>query len=535
MSEWLALSVRFLSPVFHGRGDGGAAEWPPSPLRLFQAIVAASARAALLEEQRTVDALNWLAEKGAPIIVAPPFETPTGFCVSVPNNAMDLMARAWTRKRGSGSGRDGGGGYRALKRIRPTWMRGTDGTEVAVHFLWRIGCVGTADRGAAEALCGLVEGLHSLGWGIDFVVGSGAFLPEAEIRRLRGEWWHPSDRETREGLRVAVVGTLDGLKRRHADFLRRIDGGVYVAPRPLSEFRVVRYRRAIDRPPVPVAAVALRRADSDDLRSFDPVRRGLTVAGMIRHAAESGARRGMKDGAWVGSFVLGHGEEVGATHKSVGNSRLAILPLPSVEWRGATGGHVIGGIRRVALCSFDDTRCEDVEWVQRALDGAPLIDERTRETVAVLSSLGRSDRMLRAYTDPAATWSTVTPVVLPGYDDRGGLRRRACERGVGAQRQKDLLARLSARIDGLLRRAIVQAGFAPVLAERAELEWRRVGFLPGTELASRYGVPDHLARYPRYHVRVHWRDEQGRPAAVAGPVCIGGGRFYGLGLFAPER
>jgi CRISPR-associated protein Csb2 len=43
---------------------------------------------------------------------------------------------------------------------------------------------------------------------------------------------------------------------------------------------------------------------------------------------------------------------------------------------------------------------------------------------------------------------------------------------------------------------------------------------------SRYAVPQHLASYPRLHVRLTW------PRPVNGPLCIGSGRFSGLGLFA---
>jgi CRISPR-associated protein Csb2 len=98
--------------------------------------------------------------------------------------------------------------------------------------------------------------------------------------------------------------------------------------------------------------------------------------------------------------------------------------------------------------------------------------------------------------------------------------------------QKQLLSRLSDRIDGLVRKAIVQAGFSDVLAEHAVVDWRKVGYWPGVDLADRYGVPDHLKRFPRYHVRIGWRTAAGRPTRVPGPVCIGGGRFIGLGLFA---
>jgi D-alanine transaminase len=43
MPSFFGLSIRFLAPVFHGRADGEQREWPPSPLRLFQALVAAAA------------------------------------------------------------------------------------------------------------------------------------------------------------------------------------------------------------------------------------------------------------------------------------------------------------------------------------------------------------------------------------------------------------------------------------------------------------------------------------------------------------
>jgi CRISPR-associated protein Csb2 len=97
------------------------------------------------------------------------------------------------------------------------------------------------------------------------------------------------------------------------------------------------------------------------------------------------------------------------------------------------------------------------------------------------------------------------------------------------------LARLDSRVDGLLRKAIVQAGFSNTLAHHAGLEWRRSGFWPGADLADRYGVPDHLRRFPRLHVKLQWRDADKRPVQIPGPICLGSGRFYGVGLFAAQR
>jgi CRISPR-associated protein Csb2 len=122
-------------------------------------------------------------------------------------------------------------------------------------------------------------------------------------------------------------------------------------------------------------------------------------------------------------------------------------------------------------------------------------------------------------------------VVLPGYDDPSHYRRRL-KKGTSLEEQKHILNRLDHRIDGLLRKAITQAGFSTVLANHVMLEWRKIGFWPGTDLADRYGVPDHLKRFPRLHVKLHWRNAEKKFVQVPGPMCFGGGRYYGLGLFA---
>ncbi|HRJ61724.1 MAG TPA: type I-U CRISPR-associated protein Csb2, partial [Azospirillaceae bacterium] len=39
-SHALVVEVRLLTGRYHGVRDNGAADWPPAPLRLFQALVA---------------------------------------------------------------------------------------------------------------------------------------------------------------------------------------------------------------------------------------------------------------------------------------------------------------------------------------------------------------------------------------------------------------------------------------------------------------------------------------------------------------
>jgi CRISPR-associated protein Csb2 len=155
----------------------------------------------------------------------------------------------------------------------------------------------------------------------------------------------------------------------------------------------------------------------------------------------------------------------------------------------------------------------------------------------MLSRIPNNTAMVRRYTNAAITWATVTPVVLPGHDDPRRLRKRlfagpdSNDQRPDALSQKDLLVKLERRIDYLLRKSIRQAGYTNELAEHAEIEWRAAGFLPGTELATKYVYPDRLRRFRRLHVQISWRDSGGKPIRTPGPICLGGGRFRGLGLF----
>jgi len=185
------------------------------------------------------------------------------------------------------------------------------------------------------------------------------------------------------------------------------------------------------------------------------------------------------------------------------------------------------------LACLTDECQDEIAWARRMLSGQELIDEATKTSVALLSVIPTNETVVRCYTEPATTWATVTPVVLPGYDDPEHLRRRLKDGNVSSEQQGRILERLSNRIEGLLRKAIVHAGFPQELADHAELDWRKVGFWPGTDLADRYGVPDHLKRFPRFHVRIEWRNRRNERIEIRGPVCLGGGRFYGVGLFAP--
>ncbi|HUU00540.1 MAG TPA: type I-U CRISPR-associated protein Csb2 [Myxococcota bacterium] len=520
------LSVRFLDPAFHGRRDGRRPEWPPSPLRAFQALVAAAA--ARRRTDVLAPTLQWLERHGSPILLAPASATTFGYRLSVPNNAMDIVASAWCRGNYSNSGVANPATHRTMKTVRPTRLLDGD----TVHYLWQLADPLTDEvRGHVESLADIARSVVALGWGIDLVVSQGAILSDEEVAALPGERWMPGSAAEGVGLRVPVPGTLDDLIHRHERFLGRLGPDGFTPPPPLSIYATRQYLRAADPQPWPMASFSLLNLDASGFRAFDTVRRALTIAGMVRHATRLAAERAGWDEARINTFVLGHGESKSREgHVAVGSRRFVYMPLPSIEGRGDGKSCVVGSVRRVILSALAENCDAEIAWARRSLSGQELVDEGSKKPVALLSIIPTNEKIVRQYTQPASSWSTVTPMVLPGYDDPGHYRRRL-NHGTSTEEQRRLLDGLSNRIDGLIRKAIKQAGFSQVLADHAEIEWRKSGFWPGVDLADRYGVPSHLRRYPRYHVRLKWRDEGGKPVQVPGPICIGGGRFFGLGLF----
>lgn len=531
MASCLCITIRFLHPFCHARRSGDHLEWPPSPLRLFQALVSASAarwneRSKL---KHALPALRWLEKQQPPNIVAPAGEAAArSYRLYVPDNVGDRVAASWS-KGGNASIAD----YRVEKDIRSTHLRGE-----AVHFLYKISESNQEFALHRETLFKAVRNITHLGWGIDTVIGNAEVLSEEQVLTLEGQLWHPAGSDLRDTLRTPKEGTSSALIDRHEAFLNRIvPDGVRLVP-ALATFGITGYRCSGSAMRQSFAAFQILRTNASGLRAFDTVRRGLTVVGMTRYAAKVAAEHSGK--MWtsdkINAFILGHGVCGESTHSEkhhpVGPRRFAFLPLPSVESRGASKARVIGYVRRMMLTCFAE-ECEDeIAWARRMLSGQELIDEKSKEAVALLSVIPATDDVVRCYAGRADTWATVTPVVLPGYDDPDHLRRRLKAGTSSTEQKRKSLERLSGRIEDLLRKAIVHAGFPQELADHAEIEWRKVGFWPGTDLADRYGVPDHLRRFPRFHVKVRWRNKYNQPIDVPGPICLGGGRFYGLGLLA---
>jgi CRISPR-associated protein Csb2 len=498
MSSAFCLTVHFLDPVasFHGRRDGDEAEWPPSPLRLFQALVAASA--ARWREGQFADyaqpALNWL-EAHTPIVVAPSVQTKrTPYRMYVPNNAADLVTSAWSRGNADASIAE----LRIEKDVRPTRLVGGD----SVHYLWNLPEPVPANVLAyVEALAAAARGITHLGWGVDMVAANAGVKSTDEAANLRGHVWRPVP-VGGTPLRVPVPGTLAALIHRHGRFLLRLAKDVFQPVPPLSTFANVGYHSAtvLSERQVgarPFAAFSILKPDASGNQSFDTPRRARDVAAWLRHVT------GQVCEGWpfrhVGAFVHGHDANGNPLKGDGADRRFMYLPLPTIN----LALNRVEAIRRVLIAAPPGFQ-EQLDWVRRRLPGQEL-QNLDGQPVGLLNILPNSDWVLRQYVCESRLWSTVTPVIWPGHDDHDA--RKA---------------------EGILRKAFMQAGLSPeLIAAIEELDWRPVGFRAGVDLADRYRAPDKI-RGRQYHVRVRFSHP------IRGPLAIGAGRYRGLGVFAAE-
>jgi CRISPR-associated protein Csb2 len=243
---------------------------------------------------------------------------------------------------------------------------------------------------------------------------------------------------------------------------------ISAGPRPYAAFRL---------------AAPLTHAQVD----VDAPRQARDVAAWVRHAV------GEACAGWpfaVDPVALVHGHAPGGAPQQ----RLSYVPLPTIT--PAT----TGTIARVLVVGSPGLDLE-VAWLRTRLAGRPLTWRG--EVRAVLVPLPDDDWVLRRYVGCGDTWSTCTPIVLPGYDDRSSTK--------GTR---------------LVRRAMRQAGFAREVVDAArELAWGPEAFRPGVAPAARFTLPDKL-RGIACHVRVWFG------SAIDGPIVVGSGRHRGLGVFA---
>lgn len=477
----LRISVQLLTGAFHGRADRGAPEWPPSPYRLYQAILAGCRTGTWrpLWTERTRLAFEWLERQPPPRIVAPRARRARELTLAVPNNDMDLVARAWLR---GDDDPNPMAKYKTLKHVSPQVI--DDEGDTRIHYVWELRS--QADREPAQELASAARSLRALGLGIDLAAAEGEVrLDDGGVPP--GREWRPSGAGRPTMLRVPTEGSLDSLERRHEAFVGRLNAKSMSVALPAPVHATVGYA-------TPGAVLARRHVEFFLVEADATGQATLTrpiheISAMARHAAILAAQNDGRPEPWIAAYVAGHGEGDGRS------DRFAYLPLPSIGH-----AHVDGLVRRIVIAGPPGGDAESIAWVAARLEGATLIDEDTRRPVAILSLARERDLVFDRYSRMSSEWQSVTPVILPGHDD--GRRSKAEE---------------------LFLRALEQAGIAEAVRD---FQLRREPYWSGARHSREYQVPRYLRGFGRWHAALTLME------ACKGPIAVGAGRHLGLGTFA---
>ena len=487
MTRHLSFSVTFLDPLFHGRGDSEEPEWPPSPMRLFQALVAGS-RAGCRNIRWSMDELNpiraaflWLERQAPPKILTPPATLASAYTLAVPNNDSDKEFERQDRL--------------TLKSVRPRRLAVSnygDDLPSVVTYLWAISDEDwLTARQHSEILCSEARNLMALGWGIDQVVGYGRILEDVEAERLPGEVWEPwrHDLSGTGELRVPKQGSLRALEEVYDSFRARLDGAAYSPTASLTEFDKVRYVGSASFSYRPCAPFEMPEGASFRQEAV------INAAAMLRSVAcRSENRRDFEEqfGGSAEVYVAGHTN--GEKHTP---PRFSYLPLPTIGH-----SHSDGMIRRLLIAEPYGGDGLRARWAARRLVGQVLRDTHGDGRGRLLELWRKTSRdMISRYVGEGKTWSTVTPTVLPGYDD-GKL----------------------AKAEKLFLQAIEQAGLS--VGGITDLTMRKAPFWPGSQHSNQYRKPRYLKHLPAWHVQLTFSGTAG------GPLAVGAGRHIGLGLMA---
>lgn len=282
MTGELCVTIRFLHPhpQFHGRRDGEQLEWPPSPMRLYQALLNAACLRmrgrSLPPDVRRV--FEWL-ETSHPRIMAPGASVSTvGYRVYVPHNQFDLVAAE--RHRGDGewskSFRKLAGECRTDKDVRSIRIEAAGETLPGLHYLYPLDNPTLDPQELLSTIRPSVRAITHLGWGIDQVAGDAAVV-ESSGTQTTGERWSLAARGGTR-LRVPRSGSLDELTRRHDQFLNRLRGRDWTPVAPLSMVDHLYYRRDTDAVGRPY--VVFKLLDENDDSYTHPHAKLVHLAGM---------------------------------------------------------------------------------------------------------------------------------------------------------------------------------------------------------------------------------------------------------------
>lgn len=465
----LHLTIRWLAEEPGQAGYHGE-EWPPSPVRVFRALLAGASRPGG-PGQRGREALVRLERLGPPEILGPAPERLEPVRTAVPNNDGDVVL-ALHHKGRSEQARKKQSALRTM-RLRQGWS-----VPGPVEYRWHF----PEPDPDPEAFEQLAEGLTALGQGIDLAYAQAVWSEEPKQRW--GYTWRPDETLGNEVMPVPSAGETERMDTFYEGSRGRIRGP-HVSSSREPPVAFAAYQDPLVPPSKRWQAFTLRMPDDAGPWAV-PGAEAMRVTGMVRHAIHRVAEQAGLDEATI-KALMGHG----------GPGKIQALAIPNVAHDWADGR-----IRRVVLAAPPAVDAETWDAVVLRMVSAELMDADTGEIRGLLAPVTRpqEDKLLWRFTDPARIWSAATPVIFPGFDTRRGRPRP----------------------EKAVRRMFRHAGIAQEAVRRVRID--DAPRLPGVCSAKGVELPSYLRSYPRKYLTVEFHER------VAGPLILGAGEGSGLGL-----
>ena len=501
MNRVLLITVRFHDGRYHGTGD-----WPPSPARLFQAIVAGVGQSGPLDDETSAP-LYWLETLAPPMIAAPHMVETKAVTNYVPNNDLDTV----------------GGDARRIASIRTAkpWKAKLFPQEEAFLYAWDLNQDDSGSK--AQQICDFAEKLYQLGRGVDlaWAVGEIVSLQEFEKRLLEypGIIFRPSMGRSSTILNCPGKDSLNSLKLRHAAMGERfrVQGSgrkvkVQFVQAPKPRFVPTAY----DSPPTQmVFELCSPQIESGKIAWPHSRTSALVVA--VRDVAVASLKAALPEQEPIIEKCL-VGRKANGDDDAPKSFRIRILPLPSIGHQ-----HTDPAIRRilVEVPSQCPVRTDDIFW---AFSGLEVSDCGVGAECILIPS--NDDQMLRHYGltgQNSVRWHTITPAVLPQVASRRRIEptRRSTDAKGGIERGEEQ-QRAAHEVIQALRHAEIPAPVKSVRVQREPFETKGL-------------CAEDFASGTRFSKRRFWHVELIFEEALTGPLIIGDGRYYGLGLMAPTR
>lgn len=461
----LRITVDWLDGIYHGE------EWPPSPLRVFQAMIGGYSMYSGCD-LTFEPAMRHLESLPTPNIYAPKFEERSRVISAVPNNDGDCVTELHAKGKQAEA-------FHKARKITTLRLRNSRYFKGSITYEWEANAETTQHIKALKTIASFVS---AVGQGIDVVVARAELVEFTEP--VAGVKYIPSTTGRRK-LTIPYPGGLEVLNVRYQKFLNR-SKSMLMESEPTH--KQSGYKSELDLPPIKSHSFAFR----------DIANQTLAINGTRTVDVTTMVRKALCNAAYSAGLAK---EEIAEFSGYCGSRRIRIHPLPNVGHKFADGQ-----IRRVMLTadeSFDEEIWQDI--VLSRLTGEYLIPEGESEPIGLLTSIEESDAILFKYCGEGKSWTTATPVIFPGFDSQRGRPRP--ERIIGRILQH---ARIS------------ETMLVSVTMEPAARFY-------GSYMPMQYQRPEHLKKYPCRHMSIQWMD------SVKGPICLGAGIGYGLGLFIPLK